>query len=66
MIALIIFLWWLSGFVSMIIFMKVEHKYVTVGDLRGCFLWGLAGFLTCYFILDMKLRDTNFWDKKIF
>jgi hypothetical protein len=66
MIALIIFLWWLSGFVSSLIEKKIVSGKVLVKDLAPITLFGFLGILTICIIIYVRLERCDFWNKKIF
>jgi hypothetical protein len=64
MIALIIFLWWLSGFVPSILYFKWKFKEVTLRDLMFNVGISLLGPVTAIATI-MQIFEDN-WDKKIF
>jgi hypothetical protein len=63
MIGLIIFIWWLSGYIPLIIYWKLEFNEVTVGDLIKHVLFAFMGPIG---IIILSSKFIGFWDKKIF
>ncbi len=63
---MIIVLWWLSGFVPLVISWKIEFGEVTLGDICKQMIFGIMGPASLFFLIGSILSKTNFWDKKIF
>ena len=70
MIALMIFGWWLSGFVTMAFLSPNGWDGFTWGDLFRCFLLGWFGLILALAIGitigGRALADAEFWNKPIF
>jgi hypothetical protein len=64
MIALIIFLWWLSGFVPCVIAWKMTEGRVTGRDLVFIMLLSWFGLITA--VASFVEVISKYWDKKIF
>jgi hypothetical protein len=68
MILMIIFLWWLSGFVPSVLYQKWDSGRVIVKDIVvfiPCSIFGALLWIVI-FIDYIDRHSKGFWDKKIF
>ncbi len=66
MITMIIVLWWLSGFVPLLIGCKIKEGKVTVADLGIAIIMSVTGLIIASYVVYLLTKDLDFWDKKIF
>lgn len=68
-IALILIVWWITGFIAMFLYHKA-HFYkalgITLGDIVVWSLFGICGPITATVVIVSAISESNFWDKRIF